>query len=86
MKLNTFLIWASVFALIGRMLITPRLTHIPTAEGSYEALAHLLVGFLVLVPFYDPEEKLGPSKLYGYIGWGLALWELAWFVIQKLLM
>ena len=73
----TFMIW------FGRMIISPRLTTTPSFEGSYEAIAHLFVGFLILVPFYDREEKLGPSKLYGYTGWGLAFWELGWFIAQK---
>lgn len=33
---------AVAFTLAGRMFITPRLTHIPTIEMSYEAFAHLL--------------------------------------------
>jgi hypothetical protein len=70
--------------LLGRVFIVPRLTHIPTVEGTYEALAHMLVGFLVLAPFYDRRQQLGPSKLYGWIGWGLAFWELGFFLVQKL--
>ena len=69
---------------VGRVFITPRLTNIPSIEGSYESAAHLVVGFLILVPFYDRAQKLGPSRLYGCIGWALALWELGWFLAQKL--
>ena len=68
---------------IGRVAITPRLTSIPTFEGTYEPLAHMLVGFLILVSFYDKKQVLGPSKLYGWIGWSLSLWELLCFVVQK---
>lgn len=80
---NLTLFFAALFAL-GRIFITPRLTNIPTVTGTYEALAHLFVGFLILVPFYDSKEQLGPSKLYGWIGWGLAIWEGVWFAVQKL--
>jgi hypothetical protein len=54
------LILASAFAIaLGRVFITPRLTNIPSIEGGYEALAHLLVGFMILVPFYDRRQSLG---------------------------
>lgn len=68
--------------LLGRIWITPRL-NVPTIEGCYESFAHLFVGFLILVPWYDRKELLGPSKLYGWIGWLLAFWELGWIVVQK---
>lgn len=68
---------------IGRIFIEPRLTSIPSIEGEYEAFSHLLVGFLILVPWYDRQQQLGPSKLYGYVGWSLAIWELGWFLVQK---
>jgi hypothetical protein len=81
--MNEVLIFILALAIaIGRIFITPRLG-VPTIEGSYEALSHLAVGFMILVPWYDREQKLGPSKLYGYVGWGLALWELGWFLVQK---
>jgi hypothetical protein len=73
----------AVAVAIGRFFIAPRLVNIPSFEGTYEALAHLFVGFLILVPFYDRKQQLGPSKLYGWIGWGLGLWELGWFIMQK---
>jgi len=44
----------------------------------------MLVGFLILVSWYDRRDAVGPAKLYGRIGWALASWELAWFLIQKL--
>lgn len=77
------IIVAGMLTAIGRMLIVPRLTGIPTATGTYEAFAHMLVGFLILVPFYDKKQVLGPSKTYGWLGWSLALWELLWFLAQK---
>ena len=67
--------------LVGRALITPRLTHIPSAELSYEAFAHLLCGGLIGVHLYDRSQKV-----YGWLGWGIALWELGWFVVQKALL
>jgi hypothetical protein len=76
---------AAIAIALGRIFITPRLANIPTVEGGYEALAHLVVGFLIIVPFYDRKQWLGPSRLYGAIGWALALWELGWFIAQKLL-
>jgi hypothetical protein len=84
MKFKKIIFALAAAVALGRVFITPRLTAIPSAEGSYEAVAHLFVGFLILVPFYDPKQLLGPSKLYGYIGWLLGLWELGWFVMQKL--
>jgi hypothetical protein len=72
-----------VLTIAGRFLIVPRLTHIPTLEGSYEAFAHMVVGFLILVPFYDPRERVGPSKLYGWCGWLLGIFELVMFVAQR---
>lgn len=65
---------------LGRLLITPRLTHIPSPEMSYEAFAHLLCGGLIGVHLYDRTQKL-----YGWLGWGLAFWELACFLVQKTL-
>ncbi len=77
------LLLLSFLVLLGRIFITPRIAGVPSVEGTYEALSHLLVGFLILVPFYDREEILGPSKLYGWVGWGLAIWEGIWFAVQK---
>jgi len=67
---------------IGRIFITPRLTHIPSPEMSYEAFAHLFVGGLIGISWYDWDDKL--ATLYGRIGWGLAVWELVWFIVQKM--
>jgi hypothetical protein len=70
---------------VGRAFIKPRLTNIPSPEMSYEAFAHLFVGFLILVRYYDPQQTLGPTHLYSWLGWGLSLWELGWFLAQKYL-
>lgn len=66
--------------LIGRMFITPRLTGIPSAEGTYETIAHLVVGFLIFVPFYESSER---ARMFGWMGWFIAIWEGGWFAVQK---
>ena len=81
--MKTLIITGAILTALGRIVIVPRLTNIPTTEGTFEALAHLFVGFLILVPFYDRKQELGPSRLYGWLGWILAFWELGWFVFQK---
>jgi hypothetical protein len=78
------LLFVAALTAVGRIFITPRLTNIPTATGTYEAFAHMLVGFLLLVYFYDRDQRLGPSKLYAWLGLGLGLWEAGWFLVQKL--
>jgi hypothetical protein len=83
MKFFPLVLVFAIATALGRIVVTPRLTNIPSVEGAYEALAHLFVGFLILVPFYDRDQELGPSKMYGWIGWALALWELGWFLFQK---
>lgn len=82
--MSRFLILAflAIAIAVGRIFITPRLTHIPSLEMSYEAFAHLFVGGLIGVSWYDWNDKR--ATLYGRIGWALALWELAWFMVQKL--
>lgn len=70
----------SALTFVGRIFITPRLVHIPSPELSYEAFAHLLCGGLIAVHLYDRSQRL-----YGYLGWGMALWELGWFAVQKAL-
>lgn len=68
---------------IGRIFIQPRLVNIPTVTGSYEAIAHMVVGFMLFAPWYDPKEVLGPSWTYFVIGWIISFWELGWFLIQR---
>jgi hypothetical protein len=72
---------ATAFA-VGRLFITPRLTHIPTWELDYEAWVHLFVGGLIGVSWFNWSDK--QATLYGRIGWALAFWELGWFIVQKL--
>lgn len=64
-----------------RVVITPRLTHIPTPELSYEAFVHLFVGGLIGISWYNWDNK--QATLYGRLGWALAFWELGWFIVQK---
>ena len=56
----------AVAVAVGRIFIVPRLTHIPSPEMSYEAFAHLFVGGLVGVSWYDWHNK--QATLYGRIG------------------
>lgn len=83
MPLMIFVGIATICVALGRFLIEPRLG-VPTAEGAYEAAAHLLVGFLVLVAVYDWRERAGPARLYLLIGVGLSVLELAMFLAQKM--
>ncbi len=71
----------AILTALARVFVAPRLTNIPTFEGSYEALAHMLVGFLIIVPFYD--RRAFDARTFGWLGWGLALWEAAWFLGEK---
>lgn len=80
---KTLIALAAVATVVGRVYITPRLVHIPTWEGTYEALTHLFVGFLILVPFYDRRQWAGPAKQLGTLGWALATWELVCFLAQR---
>ena len=73
-----FVVVVALSIAVGRAFITPRLSHIPSPEMSYEAFAHLICGGLIGVHLYDRSQRL-----YGYLGYGLAIWELVWFVIQK---
>jgi hypothetical protein len=82
--MNRMIVLAAVAVIVlGRGFITPRLGSVPSFEGFYESFAHLVVGFLVLVRFYDPTERLGPSRDMAVLGWLLALYELVWFLVQK---
>lgn len=80
---STLILLCALIVLLGRLWITPRLTTVPSAEGIYEATAHLFVGFLIAAPFYDKKQQLGPSHLYGVLGWALTAWEALWFFVQK---
>lgn len=83
MKFKAMICFMFFATLFGRLMITPRLTNIPTIEGTFEAIAHLFVGFLIIVPFYDKTKE---TKMYGWMGWGLALFELFCFIVQKILL
>lgn len=78
--MKKLIVLLAVAVAVGRIFITPRLTHIPSPEMTYEALAHLICGGLIAIHLYDRSQKL-----CGYLGWGIALWELGWFVAQKAL-
>jgi hypothetical protein len=78
----------AILTALVRVFIEPRLTNIPTFEGTYEALVHMFVGFLIILPIYEHFRYIGGSseaRALGWIGWGLALWEGLWFGIQKYL-
>lgn len=81
--MKRFIIVAAATIFVGRLLITPRLASVPSAEGAYEALSHLFVGALLFAPMYDWRESVGPARLYGAIGAALSGWELLLFLLQK---
>jgi hypothetical protein len=61
----------------GRFGITPRL-ELPTAEGSYEAVAHMFVGGLFGAWAVKPTKWLWLAMAVA-----ISLVELAMFIIQK---
>ena len=67
-----------IFVVIGRLTIEPRLTNIPTWNLTYEAFAHIAVGFL-LGGWFATRDRL---PLYAMLG--LTAFEVAMFVIQKM--
>lgn len=73
----------ALLTLIGRVLITPRLSSVPSWEGSYEAFAHGLSIGLILIGAYDWYSQLGPARKYFWLGWALGIYELIYFLIQK---
>lgn len=44
--MKSFIVFLALLCAGGRFLITPRLD-LPTFTGSYEAMSHLFVGFLI---------------------------------------
>lgn len=66
----------AVSTIVGRCIITPRLD-LPTAEGSYEAFAHLFVGAL-----FGAGITRKDAFWFG-IAIGLSLFELVMFLLQK---
>jgi hypothetical protein len=92
MRKGIFVVLA-IAVFIGRIFITPRLS-VPTMEGSYEAAAHLLCGFLILLRVHELDVEPGRTwanwkamhgavRLYWRIGWAIAWWELGWIMVQK---
>lgn len=77
------LIALSALTVAFHFFVSTRLNSVPSIGGTYEALAHLLAGFLIGVPFYDRREILGPSRLYGMLGWAISVFELVYFLIAK---
>lgn len=63
----------------GRIFISSHLDS-PALVGSYGALSHMVIGFLLLVPFYDRKEEVGQSILYGIFGLLLSFWEITWYL------
>jgi hypothetical protein len=74
-------IFLAALVAIGRVFITPI---IPLSwTDAYIANAHLFAGFLIGVRIYDWKGRLGPTRFYWWIGWGLAFYELAFYLVQK---
>lgn len=83
------ILWIAAAIAIARLFITPRL-NVPTAEGSYEAVAHLFVGglFGAWWMHYSHDEmnfhEVTKSRNYFlFIALGPSLFELGMFLIQK---
>lgn len=81
------IIFIGVLTVMGRMLIVPRLD-LPTATGSYEAFAHLFVGYLIGAWWRDRQvgKLLGWYKgiaPYGLVAILLTAFEVIIFVVQK---
>jgi hypothetical protein len=71
-------LWCTTIAVIvGRLLIVPRLD-LPTAEGSYEAFAHLFVGGLFGAWMVKRTEWLWLS-----LAIAASILELVIFIVQK---
>jgi hypothetical protein len=86
---KTLLTFAIIAFALGRFLITPRL-NLPTAEGSYEAFAHLFVGGLFGAWLKSKDQRAvyfnwyqSRDKFLWWSFWGLSALELVMFLIQK---
>ena len=65
--MNRMIYFIAILVAILRLFITPRLQNVPTFELSYEAFAHIFVGFLIGVAYaayhfskrfyYEPKVK-----------------------------
>lgn len=86
-KETMVIIFIGLLTVVGRMLIVPRLD-LPTATGSYEAFAHLFVGFLIGAWWRDRQvgKLLGWYQgvtPYGLVVILLTAFEVIMFVVQK---
>lgn len=82
MKVGKYIvILLAILIVVGRWFITPILPLSWT--DAYIANAHLVCGFMIGSRIYDWKGKLGPTRLYWYLGWGLAFYELFFYLIQK---
>ena len=74
--LHALVVLLAIILGVGRFLITPRL-NLPTAEGVYEAFAHLFIGALI------GAAAVRRSRLYVTVVVGLTLIELVAFLVQR---
>jgi len=76
------MILLTAFLCIGRVIV-PLRPNVPGWQGSFEALAHLIVGFMIGVSFYDRRNQLQDAQFCGWLGWFAAFWELGLFLGEK---
>lgn len=94
---STVIIILSLLFAIGRIFIKPRLINIPTVELSYEAFAHIFVGYLIGSAIQLQLHTTG-IKIFGVVWFirdlctrnlyfqcaiFISLFELAAFLVQK---
>lgn len=70
-----------LIVMIGRLTINPRTEGIPTWDLSYEAFAHIFVGFLIGAACSG--WLVGQRAFYGWMAFLITIWEVIIFVIQK---
>jgi hypothetical protein len=96
--MNKLIILSALLFAVGRFFITPRL-NLPTIEGSYEAFAHLYVGYLFgaavhwqnminshrlfITSIYEELRFAATKNLYFQAAILLSLLELVMFMVQK---
>ncbi len=78
----------TLFMLVGRCLITPRLDGVPDPNLTFEAVAHMLVGGMfaswwVYRSFPDMYGFRDRVNAYWYLAWTVSLFELFMFLVQK---
>lgn len=81
MKAKYLVIFLAVLVMVGRAFITPIIPL--TWTDAYIANAHLFAGALLGIGIYDWKGKLGPTRFYFWLAWGLAIYELIWYLVQK---